>query len=94
VSANAESAIPLPPGACARAGAALLLAGGLLAPRVSQACAVCIGGQSDVTQRAFLVGTLILSTLPLILIGGIVFFVRRHLRAAPPAVSPSASSRS
>jgi len=65
----------------------------LLAPRVSEACAVC-SFRDDGSQRGFMIGTLIMTTLPFLVIGGIVFFVRRHLRGAAPGLSRSSSSPS
>jgi hypothetical protein len=65
----------------------------LLAPRVSEACAVC-SSRDDGSQRGFLIGTLIMTLLPFLVIGSVVFFVRRHLRSAAPALTRSSSSRS
>jgi hypothetical protein len=53
-----------------------------LAPRAADACAVCMSGRDDDTQRAFLLGTILLSTLPLALIGGLALWLRRRARAA------------
>jgi hypothetical protein len=61
-----------------RAAALVTLA--LLAPRAAEACAVCLSGRDDDTQRAFLLGTLLLTSLPFVLIGGIGWFVWRRLR--------------
>jgi len=60
----------------------------LLAPRVSEACAVC-SFRDDGSQLGFLLGTLIMTTLPFLVIGSIIFFVRRHLRAAAPGEDPA-----
>jgi hypothetical protein len=49
-------------------------------PRAAEACAVCLSGREDDNQRAFLAGTILLSTLPLALIGGIAWWVRRRAR--------------
>lgn len=65
----------------------------LLAPRVSEACAVC-SSRDDGSQRGFLIGTLIMTSLPFLVIGSVVFFVRRHLRGAAPALTRSSSSPS
>ncbi len=51
----------------------------LTLPRAAQACAVCIGRDAN-TQRAFLVGTLLLSALPFFLIGGLAWWIRRRAR--------------
>lgn len=72
---------------------ASLAAGLLAAPRAAQACSVCTGGQNDAVNRAFLVGSLFLSVLPLAAIGGLVWWLRRRIRAhaaGTPALSPSA----
>lgn len=62
----------------------------LLAPRVSEACAVCSFSDAA-SQRGFLLGTLIMTTLPFLVIGSIVYFVRRHMRGAPPGLDRSSS---
>jgi hypothetical protein len=58
-----------------------------LLPQAARACAVCTSGREDDTQRAFLLGTILLSTLPLALIGGIALWLRRRARMheRPPA---------
>ncbi len=65
--------------------AALLVALSLALPRAAEACYVCMSGREDDTQRAFLLGTILLSTLPLALIGGIALWLRRRARAAAEA---------
>lgn len=68
-----------------------LLAGLLAAwPRAAAACAVCMTGREDDTNQAFLLGTILLSVLPLALIGGIVWWVRRsaQAQARPDAEAP------
>lgn len=57
--------------------AALALAG---APRLAAACPVCGGGANDRTQGAFVIGSLLLSILPLALIGGAAWFLVRRAR--------------
>ena len=64
-----------------RIPAVAFVAFALLAPRVSEACAVC-SFSDDGSQRGFMLGTLIMTTLPFLVIGSIVFFVRRRLRSA------------
>jgi len=56
-------------------------------PRAAEACAVCMSGREDDTQRAFLAGTLLLSTLPLALIGGIAWWIRRRVREEAAAAA-------
>jgi hypothetical protein len=63
---------------------ALLAAAALVLPalpRAAEACAVCMSGRDDDTQRAFLFGTLLLSSLPFVLIGGLALWIRRRARA-------------
>jgi len=76
-----------------RIAAAMIVAVALLAPRLSEACAVC-SFRDDGSQRGFMLGTLIMTTLPFLLIGSILFFVRRHLRRAAPGLTRSSSSPS
>lgn len=63
--------------ACTGALVALLV----LAPRIALACPVCMGGRDDETRAAFLVTTLFLSVLPLALIGGVIWWLMRRVRA-------------
>ena len=88
---------------------ALTLALGALAivatPRLAAACAVCQGGVGGGTSRAFAIGSLLLSVLPLAVIGGAILYLRhrarvieseanaRSLATAPRIASRSASSR-
>jgi hypothetical protein len=58
-------------------GAAIVVA----TPRLAAACAVCMGGVGGGTQRAFAIGSLFLSVLPLAVIGGAVVYLRRRARA-------------
>jgi hypothetical protein len=51
------------------------------APRAAHACAVCLGGQSDLAREAFFGTTLLLTLLPLALIGGLIWWIRRRARA-------------
>jgi hypothetical protein len=50
-------------------------------PRLADACAVCLGGTGGGTQGAFAIGTLFLSVLPLTVIGGAVWYLRRRATA-------------
>jgi hypothetical protein len=88
---------------------ALALAFGAIAivatPRLAAACAVCQGGVGGGTSRAFAIGSLLLSVVPLAVVGAAVFYLRRRARAleieasarslatAPRVASRSASSR-
>lgn len=64
-----------------RLAAWVIVAVALLAPRVSEACAVC-SFRDDGSQRGFLIGTLLMTTLPFLVIGSILLVVRRRLRSA------------
>ena len=52
----------------------------ILAPRTVHACAVCFGGQEGDTRTAFIVTTAFLTFLPLLIIGGVVWWLRRRFR--------------
>lgn len=78
----------------------------LAAPEAASACAVCTGGESDEVRYAFIWTTGFLSVLPLGIVGGVVWFLRRRARelaadrpasrpqpAAAPQLSRSSSSR-
>lgn len=65
-----------------RARMAGLVAGALLlAPQAAHACSVCTGGQNPDVGRAFLLGSLALSVLPLAAVGGLSFWLWRRARA-------------
>ena len=61
--------------------AALAIAILAITPAVAQACSVCSAGQDDATRAAFLGTTALLSVLPLALVGGFVWWIRRRTRA-------------
>lgn len=61
--------------------APLALAIVVATPRLAAACAVCLGGTGGGTQRAFAIGSLFLSVLPLAGIGGVILYLRRRARA-------------
>jgi NADH:ubiquinone oxidoreductase subunit 3 (subunit A) len=76
----------------------------VLTPEIATACSVCFSGRSDETRVAFIATTALLTALPLLLIGGFVWWLRRRamqmqqseraLRAAPepqPRVSEATS---
>jgi hypothetical protein len=65
-----------------------------LAPRVAQACPVCTGGQKEEVGRAFFAGSLVLSLLPLLLIGAGAWWLRRRARAIERHEDASATSAS
>ena len=60
---------------------ALALAVLLLAsPEPAQACSVCSAAEEDSVRAAFLVTTVFLSVLPLMLVGGFAWWLRRRVR--------------
>jgi hypothetical protein len=61
--------------------APLALAIVVATPRLAAACAVCLGGTGGGTQRAFAIGSLFLSVLPLAVIGGAVLYLRHRAKA-------------
>jgi hypothetical protein len=50
----------------------------LLVPRLAAACAVCFTGREDETRIAFIATTVLLSALPILLIGSLVWWLRRR----------------
>jgi len=64
---------------------ALAIALAVLAPRAAGACSVCMTGRDDETRAAFLATTALLSVLPLALVGGMVWWIRRRARALAQA---------
>ncbi len=50
----------------------------LLAPDIAAACSVCFSGRSDETRVAFIATTALLTALPLLLIGSLVWWLRRR----------------
>ena len=67
-----------------RLGLRLTAALWLLAPAAAWACPVCQGGQAA-NQLAFRSTTVLLSLLPLAMIGGLVYFLRARVRALDAA---------
>jgi hypothetical protein len=63
-----------------RALAATISTAVLLAPRLAAACAVCFTGRADETRTAFIATTGLLSALPILLIGSLVWWLRRRAR--------------
>ena len=77
-----------------RLPAGLLAAALWLLPRAAQACAVCGGGQKPAVGRAYFLGAIGLSLLPLVAITALVLWLRRRARALAvpaPAGVPTAS---
>ena len=69
--------------------AVAVLLGGVLVwtPDVAQACAVCFQAKSDASRVAFIATTAGLTFLPLIVIGGVAWWVRRQFVKADQARS-------
>lgn len=60
------------------AGLALALL--LATPEVAQACAVCFSGKDDETRVAFIITSVLLTFLPILLVGGVVAWIVRRVR--------------
>jgi hypothetical protein len=73
-----------------RTVAALLVLAAVLAPELAAACAVCgAGGDEDGSRVAYITTTVILSALPLTLLGGFLFWLRRlHRQQARKSPHP------
>lgn len=52
----------------------------LVTPQLARACAVCMSGREDDVQFAFILTTVFMSVLPLAVIGGAVWWLRRRLQ--------------
>jgi hypothetical protein len=50
-----------------------------LVPVTAQACPVCFSGNGEENRAAFLFTTIFLTSLPLAMIGGVVWWLRRRL---------------
>jgi hypothetical protein len=50
----------------------------LLVARIAAACAVCFTGRADETRIAFIATTGLMTALPLLLIGSLVWWLRRR----------------
>ena len=64
------------------------------APRWAEACAVCSAGREDETRTAFIVTTAGMTALPFVLVGGMVWYVRRRFIEAEKAERRERSSES
>jgi hypothetical protein len=63
---------------------AMLLAAAILLvdPAVAEACSVCGGGDSsEESKMAFIVTTAMLSFLPLGMLGGLAYWIRKRVKA-------------
>ena len=50
----------------------------VVVPRWAEACSVCSAGREDETRTAFIVTTAGMTALPFVLVGGMVWYVRRR----------------
>lgn len=64
----------------------LLLADG------AAACAVCAVGEDPRSRDTYILSTVMMSSLPLLLVGGLVWYVRRRARALNASEPGQASS--
>ena len=72
------------PWSLALAGAVVVL----LAPELAEACPVCNATKNEASRVAFLVTTGLLSLLPLMMLGGLLWWVRSVVRAAEQPEAP------
>ena len=49
-----------------------------LVPKLASACAVCFTGRADETRTAFIATTGLLTALPILLIGSLIWWLRRR----------------
>lgn len=61
----------------------------LAAPRIAEACAVCSAGREDQTRTAFIIGTAFMTALPMVLVGGMVWWVRKKTLEAQELEAPA-----
>jgi ABC-type spermidine/putrescine transport system permease subunit II len=66
----------------------------LLAPSLAAACAVCFTGRSDETRVAFLATTVLLTALPLAMIGSLVWWLRRRAQQLAPRATEASDEPS
>ncbi len=70
-----------------------LLVAVVLSPEIAHACAVCASGTEE-SRTAFILTTIFLSLMPLVLIGSLIWWVRRRAldwNRAVDAPTPSTS---
>ncbi len=66
----------------------------MLAPGLASACAVCFTGRSDETREAFIGATAFMTFLPMLVIGGVVWWLRRRVLAIQSEELARAAARS
>ncbi len=57
---------------------AVMISTVLLVPRLAAACAVCFTGRTDETRIAFIATTGLMTALPILLIGSLVWWLGRR----------------
>jgi hypothetical protein len=57
----------------------------LLVPELARACPVCMGGAEEEVRKAFIITTAFLSACPLLMVGALVWWLRRVFRASAEA---------
>ena len=57
----------------------------LLAPQVAEACAVCAPSDEEEVRTAFIVSTAFMTFFPLMVLGGVAWWIRRRYKAADAA---------
>jgi len=53
----------------------------VLTPQLAEACSVCGAGRDEANRVAFIVTTAFMSILPLLIIGGLIMWLRARFRA-------------
>jgi hypothetical protein len=69
----------------ARAGAAVLVTA---VPNAAWACPLCLGSMSEANRLAFLGTMVLLTSLPVIMIGGLIFWIAKRASAADLEATP------
>ncbi|MDH3520634.1 MAG: hypothetical protein OEM49_09275 [Myxococcales bacterium] len=62
-------------------GAAAFAAIVIGTPQLARACSVCTAGRDEESRFAFILTTAFMTILPLVLIGGVVWWLRSRVRA-------------
>jgi hypothetical protein len=57
-------------------------------PVTALACPVCFAGNGEESRTAFLTTTIFMTSLPLAMIGGVIWWLRRRLLQQDEAQSP------
>lgn len=70
-----------------------ILAGAVLVPDAAHACAVCFQAKSDASRVAFIATTAAMTLLPLAVIGGIAWWLRRQFVKAEREASLQEGAR-